>query len=155
MKTKSTNNLWFTPVCDIVLRKIAIWWAQYTRGDPSADRPFMSMDGKVIDKITRFANRLKFTDNELGHLVRVLDSVAPADPLNSERMLVEYFRKIKDGAKRGQLLPGGEREVVLDAYKQDVEEVLRMLVRAKTGELKTMDDFVKEQTETGESPFTL
>jgi len=80
--------------------------------------------------------------------------VAPADPLNTERMLVEYFRKVKEGAKRGQLLPGGEREVVLDAYKQDVEETIKMLLRAKTGQ-ESIEEIVKEQTSIGESPFTV
>jgi hypothetical protein len=139
--------MWYSPVCDDVLRKIVNWYIHYRRGDPAATRPWVNMDGKVVDRITQWANRIRFKPKELDHLIRILDALAPTPEL------VVFFRKVRAGLKHGKLLPGGEYEVILNAYIQDVEETLQSLLRAKTGKLKSIQDIVKEQTDKGKSPF--
>jgi hypothetical protein len=138
---------WYTPVCDNVLRKIANWYFTYRRGDPAASRPWVNMDGRVVDRVTKYANRIRFKPNELDHLIRILDALAKT------RELVDFYRKVRGGLKRGKLLPGGEYEVILDAYIQDVEETLEALVRAKTGRLQSIEDIAKEQMSKGKMPF--
>ena len=138
---------WYKPVCDDALRKIFIWYSQYHRGDPSASRPWVNMDGRVIDKVTRYANKVRFKPAELDHIVRILDAITPT------RELVDYFRVVQKGLRKGKLLPGGEYEVVLNAYRQDAEETLRSLLRAKTGRITEIADVVKEQVEQGKSPW--
>lgn len=139
--------MWYSPVCDDVLRKVIAWYVHYRRGDPAATRAWVSLDGRVVDKVTRWANRIRFKPNELDHLIRILDALAPTPAL------VDFFRTVKAGLKRGKLLPGGEYEIILNTYVQDVEETLQALLRAKTGKLQTIEDLVKEQTAQGKSPF--
>ena len=139
--------MWYSPVCDDILRKVIAWYVHYRRGDPAATRAWVSLDGRVVDKVTRWANRIRFKPNELDHLIRILDALAPTPAL------VDFFRKVRAGLKCGKLLPGGEYEVILNAYIQDVEETLQALLRAKTGQLKSIEDLVKEQTDQGKSPF--
>jgi len=137
---------WYSPVCDDVLRKIYVWYACYSRGDPSATRQWMNLDGRIIDRTTSYANPVRFKPFELDHLIRILDALAPT------RELVEYFRRVRKGIRlRGKLLPGGEYEVVLNAYRQDVEETLTALIKAKTGETTNISDTVKERTDKGVS----
>jgi hypothetical protein len=143
-----SDPTWYTPVCDDVLRKIFMWHSRYNSGDPSATRPFVELNGRVVDKVTRVANRIRFKPNELDHLIRILDALTPT------RELVDFYRKIRQNIKsRGHLVAGGEYEVIIDAYLQDAEETLKTLVRAKTGKLKTIDELVKERTEQGKMPF--
>ncbi len=141
------DAMWYSPVCDDVLRKVIAWYVHYRRGDPAATRAWVSMDGRVVDRVTRWANRIRFKPNELDHLIRILDALAPTPEL------VDFFRKVRAGLKSGKLLPGGEYEVILNAYIQDVEETLQALLRAKTGKLKSIQDLVKEQIDQGKSPF--
>ncbi len=143
------DTTWYTPVCDDLLRKVANWYLTYRRGDPAASRPWINMSGRTVDRVTKYANRIRFKPNELDHLIRILDALAKT------RELVDFYRKVKAGLRRGKLLPGGEYEVILDAYPQDVEETLEALVRAKTGKLKSIDDIAKEQMEQGKMPFAL
>jgi hypothetical protein len=130
-----------------VIRKVFLWHANYKRGDPSASRGWINIEGRVVDKVTKYANRVRFKPAELDHLIRILDALAPT------RELVEYFRAVRKGIRRGKLLPGGEYEIVLNAYKQDVEETLNALVKAKTGRTNNIADIVKEQVEQGKSPW--
>lgn len=138
---------WYTPVCDDVLRKIANWYITYRRGDPAASRPWVNLDGRVVDKVTKYANRIRFKPNELDHLIRIMDALAKT------RELVTFYRKVRASLKRGKFLPGGEYEVILDAYPQDVEETLQALIRAKTRKLRTIEDIAKEQMAKGKTPF--
>jgi hypothetical protein len=152
---RNKDLTWYTPVCDTVLKKIYRWGTNYHQGDPSADRPFMNMNGRITDRITRHANVLRFTQNEIDHLVRLLDAVASDDPLSTERLLVNHVEGIQAGLKKGKLLPGGEYEIVLDDYLQDVMELFNMLVRAKNGVSKTVGDLAQENIKQGKSPFEL
>lgn len=138
---------WFKPICDDVLKKIWNWYCTYETGDPSASRPFVNMEGRTVDRTTRWANRIRFKPKELDHLIRLVDALAKT------RELLLFYTKIREGLRRGRLLPGGEYEVVVDAYKQDVEETLSVLVRAKTGKLKTIEDLAKEGMEQGKTPW--
>lgn len=140
---------WYQPICDDVLRKVYRWLCYYHRGDVSASRKWMGMDGRIVDRITKHANVVRFTPTELDHLVRILDALA------TTRELVDYFRTVRKGIRRGKLMPGGEYEVVLNAYKQDVEETLTVLIRAKTGRTTNLADVAKEQIAAGKPPFAL
>ena len=108
----------------------------------------MSLNGRVVDKPTRYANRLRFKVNELNHMIRILEAM----DVNPE--LIKFYQKIRSEiTKRGRLIPGGEYEVVLDAYHADVEETLKALIKAKTGITVSISDIVKQQQEQGKAPF--
>jgi hypothetical protein len=140
---------WFTPICDNLLKKIWVWYANYFLGKESASRKWMAMNGLIVDRTTKFAHQVRFKPAEIAHLVRILDALAPT------RGLVEDFRKVEQGLRRGRLCPGGEYEVTLNFYRADVLEVLQSLIRAKTGRLKTIEDFAKEQGKEGKDIFEL
>jgi len=138
---------WYSPICDSVIQKIYSWYVHYNRGDPSADRPWVNIEGRVVDRITKYAHRIRFKPAELDHLIRILDALATTPEL------VDYFRFVRNGIRRGKLLPGGEYEIVLNAYKKDVEETLTALIKAKTGRTTDIADTVKKQVEAGKSPW--
>jgi precorrin isomerase len=138
---------WYRPVCDVVLAKIERWHKMYERGDESADRDYVTMNARVVKVVTMYAHRLRFKKNELDHLVRIMDALC------EHKQLVADFMKVRDGLIRGRLVPGGEHEVVLNFYKQDIEEILDALRRAKTGKLKTMEQVAKEQADAGKGMF--
>lgn len=138
---------WYTPVCDRVLAKMQMWFQLYERGEESASRKWVTMNARVVDRVTMYAHRLKFKPLEIDHLIRLLDALC------EHKELAEDFRKVRNGMQRGRLHPGGEYEVVLNFYKADVAEILDVLMRAKSGNLKTLDQVVKEQTESGKGMF--
>jgi hypothetical protein len=139
---------WAVPVCDDLLRKVIAWYINYEKGDPSADRPYISKNGRVVNKVTRWANRFRFKPNELNHLIRILDALTPT------RELVDYFKLVQKGLRNSVLIPGGEYEVVLECHPEDVKETLQTLLYAKTGKPQSLDEVIKQTpVEEGKSPF--
>jgi hypothetical protein len=140
---------WYTPVCDVLLAKISRWLELYERGDESASRPFVTLNGRVVDRVTMYAHRIRFKTQEIDHLVRLLHALAEHQELTSD------FTRVRQGMTKLKLVPGGEYEVPLNFYKQDVMEILDVLVRAKTGRLKTVEQTAKEQADAGKGMFEL
>lgn len=153
--TQNKDANWYSPICDIVLRKVALWQVSYHKGDPSADRPFMLMNGRIADRVTRYANPVRFTISELDHLVRLIDAAASEDPLSTGRILVKHFQSVRSNIKNGKLLPGGEYEIVLDDYLEDVNEVLQLLLNVRDGTIQSVSDIVSERIDSGKSPFEM
>lgn len=140
---------WYTPVCDHVLTKVTRWFQMYERGEEAASRKYVTINGRVVDRVTRYAHRLRFKRVEIDHLVRILDALLETPEL------VEDFKKVQANLTRGRLIPGGEYEVVLNFYKEDIAEIINALRRAKTGKLKTIEQVANEQADAGKGMFEL
>lgn len=141
------DSLWFTPVCDDLLKTVAHWHARYDQGEIESDRKWLNLDGVVIDRPTRYAHRLAFRPVEIQHLLRIMTALAPTSEVTKE------ITKLHGGLKRGRLLPGGKYLVTVAYWKEDVAEILEALIRAKTGQLETFDQLIKKQKQDGKELF--
>jgi precorrin isomerase len=133
---------WYRPVCDTLLAKIQLWLNQYDRGKESATRQWISQNARIVDVVTMRAHTLRFKPLEIDHLIRLLDALA------EHKELAADFQAVRDGMHRGRLFPGGDREVILNFYK----EMLDVLIKAKTGK-KTIAEVAKEQSDAGKGMF--
>ena len=127
---------WYTPVCDNLLRKIGNWYFAYERSDVAATRKWVNPAGRVVYKPGPWANRIPFNPTELDHLIRILETTAKTPGL------VDYYKGVKNGLKRGKLIPGEDYEVILNLRVEEVEETLQCLMKAKTGELMPIFDIL-------------
>ena len=134
-------------MCYTLMAKIATWLQMYERGDESASRPFVTLNGRIVDRVTMYAHRIRFKTQEIDHLVRLLHALAEHQELTAD------FARVRKGMTNGRLVPGGEYEVTLNFGKQDVQELLDVLIRAKTGRLKTIEQIATEQTDAGKGMF--
>jgi hypothetical protein len=134
-------------MCDTLMAKISTWLQMYERGDESASRPFVTLNGRIVDRVTMYAHRIRFKTQEIDHLVRLLHALAEHQELTAD------FTKVRQGMTKLKLVPGGEYEIPLNFYKQDVVEILDVLIRAKTGRLKTVEQSAAEQAESGKGMF--
>lgn len=140
-------SFWFTPVCDDLLRTIAIWYASYERGDVESDRKWLNLDGVIVNRPTRYAHQLTFKPIELVYLVRIMTALAPKSEVTAE------VTKLQAGLRRGQLLPGGAYRITVAYWKEDIQEILEALVRAKRGETEPFDLTLEKQKRDGKELF--
>lgn len=138
---------WYRPVCDVVEAKIKHWFDFYERGEESGSRPWITMNGRIVDRITRYAHKLAFKPFEVDHLVRLLDALA------EHPELADDFRTVRKCLANGQPIRNGEYIVTLNFAKADVLEILNVLIRARTGKLKTIEQITTEQTAAGKGIF--
>ena len=134
-------------MCDTLIAKISTWLQMYERGDESASRPFVTLNGRIVDRVTMYAHRIRFKTQEIDHLIRLLHALAEHQELTAD------FTRVRQGMTKLKLVPGGEYEVTLNFFKQDVAEILDVLTRAKTGRLKTVEQTAKEQADAGKGMF--
>ena len=59
----------------------------------------------------------------------------------------------RQGMTKLKLVPGGEYEVTLNFFKQDVAEILDVLTRARSGKLQTIEQIAVEQKQSGKGMF--
>ena len=111
-----------------MLLKVLDWQRRWDSGAVAATRPFLGHDGDVQNVVTQRAVRVAWRPAELDHLVRILTALKPGWELTSS---MQQFR----GSiwARGRLLTGNQRESVMVTYKKDVEEILEVLGKARTG----------------------
>lgn len=123
------SSLWFSPVCDDLLKRILIWVAMYEQGEVHTTREWVSpIDGSVIDKPTKYAHKIPWKESELGHLVRIMQEHDPKLPLTGD------LEKVHRMWRSGQMMTGGYRVLTLIFYKADLEDILKVLYKAKHGE---------------------
>ena len=130
-------------MCDTLMAKIATWLQMYERGDESASRPFVTLNGRIVDRVTMYAHRIRFKTQEIDHLVRLLHALAEHQELTAD------FTRVRQGMTKLKLVPGGEYEVTLNFFKQDVAEILDVLTRARSGKLQTIEQIAVEQKQSG------
>lgn len=139
------NPLWFTPICDEVHRKIAIWNQAYNLGEVHSTRQWLNpKSGSPEDMPTRFAHKIPLRQVELEHLIRITESLRPGStlldelkeiqsvwrygkPIQGYRFNYSYWSKI-------QLPAGLHRAMTLAFYPEHVKEILDLLTEAKTGQ---------------------
>jgi hypothetical protein len=138
---------WYVPVCDRILAKIQLWHDLYDRGEEAASRKWMTPNARIVDRTVKFGHRLKFKTQEIDHLVRILDALA------EHKELADDFRRVRAGMKQGRLHPGGEYEIKLAFYKEDLVEILDALRRSKSGKYKTLTQVAEEHAKTGKGMF--
>lgn len=137
--------LWFTPICDEVYRKIAIWDQFYWMGEIHSTRKWMNPASvQVEDKPTRMAHDIPFREIDLDHLVRIFEELRPKSPLAEEiRSLRKLWRfgkpvhgpRFSKGYWNKINLPAGLHRVIIVAfYPEHVKEILTVLLEAKTGQ---------------------
>ena len=89
-------------MCDTLIAKISTWLQMYERGDESASRPFVTLNGRIVDRVTMYAHRIRFKTQEIDHLVRLLHALAEHQELTSD------FTRVRQGMTKLKLVPGGE-----------------------------------------------
>ena len=55
---ETKDPTWYRPVCDILLAKMQRWFDMYERGDEAASRKFVTMNGRIVNKVTMYAHRM-------------------------------------------------------------------------------------------------
>ena len=149
--------LWFKPVCDDLLGKIHRWWVNYERGEIFSTREWLDREGNKVDKPTRYAYRIPFRPLEIQHLVSILEALAPANSLTKDMKELHESMKHRfinlNLKNRPRLLPTGEWMVTLAWYKADIEEVLTLLLEAKSGKSQTIESLAEQQKEQGKDLF--
>ena len=88
-------------MCDTLMAKIATWLQMYERGDESASRPFVTLNGRIVDRVTMYAHRIRFKTQEIDHLVRLLHALAEHQELTAD------FMRVRQGMTKLKLVPGG------------------------------------------------
>jgi len=150
-------GLWFKPVCDDLLGKIHRWWVNYERGEIFSTREWLDREGNKVDKPTRYAYRIPFRPLEIQHLVSILEALAPANSLTKDMKELHESMKHRfinlNLKNRPRLLPTGEWMVTLAWYKADIEEVLTLLLEAKSGKSRTIESLTEQQKEQGKDLF--
>ena len=150
-------GLWFKPVCDDLLGKIHRWWVNYEHGEIFSTREWLDREGNKIDKPTRYAYRIPFRPLEIQHLVSILEALAPTNSLTKD--MKELHESMKHRfinlplKNRPRLLPTGEWMITLALYKADIEEVLTLLLEAKSGKSQTIESLAEQQKEQGKDLF--
>lgn len=153
---RKANPLWFTPICDEVARKIAIWDKAYWLGEIHSTRQWLNpKSGDVENKPTRMAHDMPWRDVELDHLIRVIGSLRPDTPLLKEleevRSIWKYgkpvmgFRLMKSYWSQIQLPKGIHRVLTMAFYPEHVKEILAILEEAKTGQKSASLEAAVEQ----------
>jgi hypothetical protein len=140
-------SFWFTPVCEDLLRTLAVVHADYERGEVESTRPWLNLDGVIVDRPTRYAHRVAFKPVELQHLLTIMQMLAPASDVTKEVV------KLHAGLRRGRLLPGGKYLVTIAYWKQDLREILEILLRARNGETEPIDQALAKQKQSGKDLF--
>jgi hypothetical protein len=150
-------GLWFKPVCDDLLGKIHRWWVNYERGEIFSTREWLDREGNKVDKPTRYAYRIPFRPLEIQHLVSILEALAPTNSLTKDMKELHESMKHRfinlNLKNRPRLLPTGEWMVTLAWYKADIEEVLTLLLEAKSGKSRTIESLTEQQKEQGKDLF--
>ena len=150
-------GLWFKPVCDDLLGKIHRWWVNYERGEIFSTREWLDREGNKVDKPTRYAYRIPFRPLEIQHLVSILEVLAPANSLTKDMKELHESMKHRfinlNLKNRPRLLPTGEWMITLAWYKADIEEVLTLLLEAKSGKSQTIESLAEQQKEQGKDLF--
>jgi len=150
-------GLWFKPVCDDLLGKIHRWWVNYERGEIFSTREWLDREGNKVDKPTRYAYRIPFRPLEIQHLASILEVLAPTNSLTKD--MKELHESMKHRfinlslKNRPRLLPTGEWMITLAWYKADIEEVLTLLLEAKSGKSQTVESLAEQQKEQGKDLF--
>jgi hypothetical protein len=143
------KSIWFAGICDRLLVKIQYWYNSYELGEVAATREYCDeITGKIYPKPTVYAVRLPWKLTELDHLSRIVMILRPNTPLSEE---IAGLRNIW---AKGIMAPSGERILTLIFRKEQVKELLDLLMQAKTSkEVKKVDDVIKEQQEQGKDLF--
>lgn len=132
--------LWFSPLCDIILHKVAYWHAFYHRGEVAATCKFNDPMKGVIDKPTKYAHKIIWTEREFDTLLRLLDEHC------SNKALVAELRQVRTLLPKGRLVqgPGNPRSIIMSFYFEHVDEIRTALLEARDGKTKTIQEYVEE-----------
>lgn len=144
--------LWFVPISDIILSKVAVWYRDYEKGKVYATRDFLTEGGKFMKKPTIYEANVNFTKKEIEHFVDLVQSVIPKSPVT--KRLIEIKTSVMNS--KGILKPNTGYQIPFRFYKQDVQEILEALMAAKAGEkLTPIKDVVAEQLDKEQAPFEI
>lgn len=128
--------LWFTPVCDQVLAKVARWKTHYDRGEVHSTRKFNHPVQGVIDLPVCYAHRLAFTKAEFDHLVRIMEACS------QDKALIEELILVRDKIlPNGRLMPGNVRVITLAFFLEHVTKIYDTLLEAKNGKPRSIGEY--------------
>jgi hypothetical protein len=151
--------LWFRPVCDDLLQKIANWFINYERGEIFSTRAYLDKYGGLTEKTIKQAYRIAIKPLEMEHLVKILQALAPKSPLTGDLagILASMRRRFKDIPlkNRPMLLVSGEWVIKLAYYRADVQDIVTTLLEAKTGKIQNLAAVLEEQKKAGKEMFEL
>jgi hypothetical protein len=151
--------LWYRPVCDDLLQKIARWFRDYESGEVFSTRQYLDKIGGLMDLPQKRVFRLAIKPLELEHLVLILKALAPKSPLTSDLVgLCEGMkRRFKNIPLKNRpfMVASGEWVVKLAYYRADVQELIGYLIEAKTGKTQNMAAVLEQQKKEGKDLFEL
>src|ERR1017187_8135186 len=152
-ESPSMSSLWFKPVCDDLLVKIAKWHINYDQGEVFSTRAFLDKLGAMSAKPIKRASKVAFRPLELEQLATILTAMAPKNPLTADLVslnegMKQRFRNIPL-ANRPHMLTTGEWVIKLAYYKDDVQEIFDILAEAKTGKVHTTQGLMEQQKKAG------
>lgn len=129
---------WFSPICDIVLAKLELWWKHYNQGEVSATCSYHDPVKGIIDAPTRYAHQIPWTIQEMDYFIRMVEDYCP------NRALADEVKCLKDVLLRGKMMTNGLRVITLNFYPEHLEQILEAVRVAKRGAIKTIEDFRNE-----------
>jgi hypothetical protein len=148
-----TEVIWFAPVCDTLLKRMVYLAKTYTLGTVYASKSFLNTDGRLEDRPTIYINKIRLTEAELIHLVRLTTTLAPK--LDATAQFQKVLAEFKTNRKIFKLYPPNNYEFSLALYPTELNKVLEVLMNAKQGMTTNMNDLIINQKEGGKSPFEI
>lgn len=162
---KIANALWFSPICNELQGKIALWNAAYWYGEIHSTRKWLNpTSGQVEDKPTRMAHEIPLREIELDHLIRIVESLRPNSEIISElkeiKKIWKYGKPIKGFRFQKSywsnfILPSGiHRILTMCFYPEHIKEILAILEEAKTGQKAlVIETAIEKAKEAGKELF--
>jgi hypothetical protein len=135
---------WYAGVCDRMLTRLAWWGINWPHGEEFATRQKVNLmlERGVEDIVVKRLVKIPFRADELDHLVRILDIVAPKEEMTA------VFHKAKAGYLSCRMRSRNERLVPIASYAIEAKEVFEALLRARDGETK-IESRIAESLKTG------
>ena len=150
-------GLWFKPVCDDLLGKIHRWWVNYERGEIFSTREWLDREGNKVDKLNTLC--LQDTLQAFGDPAPGLDpgglGASELADQGHEGSPRKHEAPLQQSASKEWyvLLATGEWVITLAWYKADIEEVLTLLLEAKSGKSQTVESLAEQQKAQGKELF--
>lgn len=137
------TQLWFAGICDQVLARLHAWYVRYESGAVHSTRPFMMHDGNIVDLVQKRIHHVPWKRQELQKLYDALVALRPKHELTAD------VKKVLDNVEKCPLAAGGYRLVPMIYYRDDVKELIDVMLEAKNGASETPEAMMEKARESG------
>ena len=137
------STLWFSGVCDDMLKKVVLWHEAWPQGNPYTEALFLHVDGRQENLTVQREVHVPWTKPEFEHLVRILKAVRPDHPLTAD------LEKVLPKLHKAKLIQGNQRLLPMRSHHQDVKDILEALIIARDGDKSGLETHISEQKQQG------